>query len=52
VFLGSALWWLILVALVRLAHRAFSPRALRWVDLATALILLGTAAWVAARALA
>jgi threonine/homoserine/homoserine lactone efflux protein len=51
VFLGSALWWLILVSVVRLAHRALSPRALRWVDLATALILLGTAAWVAARAL-
>ena len=51
VFLGSALWWLILVSLVRLAHRAFSPRALRWVDLATALILLGTAAWVAGKAL-
>jgi threonine/homoserine/homoserine lactone efflux protein len=50
VFLGSALWWLILVSLVRLAHRAFSPRALRWVDLATALVLLGTAAWVATRA--
>ena len=52
VFLGSALWWLILVSLVRLAHRAFPARALRWVDLATAMILLGTAAWVAARALA
>jgi threonine/homoserine/homoserine lactone efflux protein len=52
VFLGSALWWLILVALVRLVHRAISPRALRWVDLATAAVLLGTAAWVAWRALA
>jgi threonine/homoserine/homoserine lactone efflux protein len=52
VFLGSALWWLILVSLVRVAHRVFPPRALRWVDLATALILLGTAAWVAAKALA
>ena len=47
VFLGSALWWLLLVALVRLARRAFSPDALRWVDLVTAIILLGTAAWVA-----
>jgi threonine/homoserine/homoserine lactone efflux protein len=49
VFLGSALWWLILVALVRLSRRAFSPGALRWVDLVTAIILLGTAAWVATR---
>jgi threonine/homoserine/homoserine lactone efflux protein len=52
VFAGSMLWWLILVAIVRLVHRALSPAALRWIDLATAAVLLGTAAWVALRAFA
>jgi putative LysE/RhtB family amino acid efflux pump len=51
VFAGSTLWWLILVTIVRLVHHAISPAALRWIDLATAAVLLGTAGWVAARAL-
>lgn len=52
VFAGSMLWWLILVGIVRVARRAVSPAALRGVDLLTAAVLLGTAAWVASRALA
>jgi threonine/homoserine/homoserine lactone efflux protein len=51
VFAGSAAWWLILVGTVHLARRALPPRALRWIDLATATVLLGTAGWAAVRAL-
>jgi threonine/homoserine/homoserine lactone efflux protein len=50
VFMGSMLWWMFLVGLVRAVRGAVSPAALRGVDLATAVVLLGTAAWVAARA--
>jgi threonine/homoserine/homoserine lactone efflux protein len=50
VFAGSMLWWLLLVGIVRLVHRALAPGALRWIDLATAAILLGTAGWVVVRA--
>lgn len=51
VFAGSAAWWLILVGTVHAARRALPLRALRWIDLATAVVLLGTAAWVAASTL-
>ncbi|MGN6530073.1 MAG: LysE family transporter [Burkholderiaceae bacterium] len=51
VFAGSAAWWLILVAAVHFARRALPLQALRWIDLATAIVLLGMAAWAAARVL-
>jgi threonine/homoserine/homoserine lactone efflux protein len=50
VFIGSLLWWMVLVSLVRAVRGAVSPALLRAVDLATAAILLGTAGWVALRA--
>jgi threonine/homoserine/homoserine lactone efflux protein len=39
VFLGSALWWLILSVGVRLLRSAFTPDRLRWVNRAAGLII-------------
>lgn len=45
VLVGSALWWLLLCAVVgRLRHR-FDVRAQRWVGRASALMLAGFALW-------
>ncbi len=52
VFVGSALWWCLLVALVRHAGRWVTPTALRWIDLVTGLLLAGLGLWIGVRALA
>lgn len=53
VFCGSMLWWTLLVAgvtwLGRATGLATTPARLRWIDLATGLVLLGFAAWIGAR---
>jgi threonine/homoserine/homoserine lactone efflux protein len=41
VFLGSALWWLILSGGVSLVRGRFSVRGMRWVNVASGLIILG-----------
>jgi len=48
VFLGSMLWWTILVTLVRRARPVLS-RSIRWVDLATGVVLVGTGSFIALR---
>lgn len=40
VFLGSAAWWLLLSSGVSLFRARFSPAALRWVNLASGIIIL------------
>ncbi len=39
VFLGSALWWLLLSAAVSMAHLAITPHLMIWIDRASALVL-------------
>lgn len=51
VFLGSLLWWALLVGAVRHARRLVTPRALRWLDLGTGLVLVGTGLWAGSRPL-
>ena len=41
VFLGSALWWLILSSGAGLARRRVTPAALRWVNVASGVVLIG-----------
>ena len=41
VFLGSALWWLLLSGAVGLARRAVTPERLRWVNRLSGALLLG-----------
>lgn len=41
VFLGSALWWLALSAGVSLFRSRFTPRAMRWVNRISGVIILG-----------
>lgn len=41
VFAGSALWWLLLSALVGLARGRLTPRSLGWVNRASGLIIVG-----------
>ena len=41
VFLGSALWWLILSWGVSLFRKRFTPRALRWVNVVSGMVILG-----------
>jgi threonine/homoserine/homoserine lactone efflux protein len=45
VFSGSMLWWTILVTLVRSARGILSG-SLRWIDLATGLVLVATGSWI------
>lgn len=40
VFLGSALWWLILVQLALTARSRITPRVTRWFDLISGLVLM------------
>lgn len=41
VFAGSALWWFILSSGVSLLRERFTPRALRWVNVASGAVVLG-----------
>jgi threonine/homoserine/homoserine lactone efflux protein len=45
VFVGSALWWLLLSSGVSLLRTRLTPDALRWVNRASGLVLLGFAIW-------
>lgn len=45
VFLGSALWWLLLSGGVSLLRARFDARAMRWVSIVSGLLLLGFAAF-------
>jgi arginine exporter protein ArgO len=44
VFCGSALWWLLLSGVVSLLRSRFDTRAMRLVNIASGLLLLGFAA--------
>lgn len=48
VFLGSALWWVILSGGVNLLRARFDARAMRWVNIISGLLLLGFAAFALA----
>lgn len=48
VFLGSMLWWITLVTVVRRARPVLS-RSMRWVDWATGVVLVGTGSFIALR---
>jgi threonine/homoserine/homoserine lactone efflux protein len=48
VFLGSALWWVILSGGVNLLRARFDARAMRWVNVISGLLLLGFAAFALA----
>ncbi|CUK10339.1 leucine export protein LeuE [Shimia thalassica] len=50
VFLGSALWWLILVQLALTARTRLTPDVTRWFDLFSGCLLLGWGAWIAVTA--
>lgn len=39
VFLGSALWWLLLVTIVSLVRHRLTPTSLRWVNIASGVII-------------
>jgi arginine exporter protein ArgO len=41
VFIGSALWWLILSGGVSVFQAKFSPRVLRWVNRISGLMITG-----------
>ena len=41
VFLGSALWWLVLSAAVSLARARVTPAAVRWINRISGLVLIG-----------
>lgn len=51
VFLGSALWWLILVHVALMARSRITPRVTRWFDLASGLVLLIWGVWIVSGAL-
>lgn len=51
VFLGSALWWLVLVHLALTVKGRMTDGALRWLDLAAGLALLVWGGWIAVDAL-
>jgi threonine/homoserine/homoserine lactone efflux protein len=52
VFAGSAAWWLLLVTGVRLASSRMTPRGLRGVHLASALVIAGFGVYAVAKAAA
>jgi len=49
VFLGSMMWWTILVALVSRGRGFLLPTALRWIDLATGVVLVAMGLWFMAK---
>lgn len=51
VFLGSALWWLILVHVALFAGRRMTPAHMRWLDLVSGSILALWGGWIATTAL-
>lgn len=51
VFLGSALWWLILVHIALAARSWISPATTRWFDLGSGALLLVWGAWIVLGAL-
>ncbi len=51
VFLGSALWWLILVHIALALRSRITPAMTRWFDLGSGLILLCWGLWIAGGAL-
>ncbi|MAH06362.1 MAG: LysE family translocator [Alphaproteobacteria bacterium] len=46
VFIGSALWWLFLVTLASTASSRITPKATRWFDLISGLILVAWGGWI------
>jgi len=48
VFIGSMMWWTTLVTIVRKARPVLS-RSIRWIDLATGVVLVGTGSLIALR---
>lgn len=52
VFLGSALWWLLLVAVTTIARHRLPSALTRWLDLASGLVLIVWGGWIALGALA
>jgi len=48
VFIGSMMWWTTLVTIVRKARPVVS-RSIRWIDLATGVVLVGTGSLIALR---
>lgn len=51
VFVGSALWWLLLVHVALAARSRLSTSVTRWLDLASGAVLLVWGMWIAAGAL-
>jgi len=49
VFLGSALWWVVLAIATRALHGRLGPRLLRGINVASGLTLIGFALWQLAR---
>lgn len=47
VFIGSAMWWLMLVQGVLMVKSGLPDRALRWLDLVSGLVLLIWGGWIA-----
>jgi arginine exporter protein ArgO len=47
VFTGSALWWVVLSGAVSLVRTRVTPGAIRWIDRASGIVLLGfgVSAW-------
>jgi len=52
VFVGSALWWLILSSAATVLRSRLTDQTTRWLDLASGLVLLGWGAWIALGAIA
>ena len=46
VFLGSALWWLILVHITLAARRKLSAKAIGWIDALSGALLLAWGLWL------
>lgn len=46
VFFGSALWWLFLVTAAASVRSRITPRATRWLDLLSGIVLLVWGAWI------
>jgi threonine/homoserine/homoserine lactone efflux protein len=41
VFIGSAMWWLILSTIVGALHRSVTPRMMRWINVSSGLLIAG-----------